>query len=62
VVYNTTTELLRVVIDSYEEPVTFRRQITVSAGDTIDFLVDMGQDGDWHFDSTGIQFTVSRVQ
>jgi hypothetical protein len=62
VVYNTTTELLRVVIDSYESPVTFRRQMAVSAGDTIDFLVDMGQDGDWHCDSTGIQFTVSRVQ
>jgi hypothetical protein len=57
VIYNTNKEILKVVVDSYESPVEFGREMTLSSGDTIDFAVN-GRDGKWNFDSTGIQFYV----
>ncbi len=57
VIYNSNKELLKVAIDSYESPVDFYRQLTVSSGDTIDFAMN-GLDGNWSFCSTGIQFGV----
>jgi len=60
VIYNSHKQLLKVVIDSYESPVEFRHELTVSAGDTIDFAVDMGQDDNYYCDSTGIQFKVQQ--
>ena len=62
VIYNTNRLLLTVAVDSYATPFTFSRQLTLSAGDTIDFAIDMGSNRDWHFDSTGIQFKVIQVQ
>ncbi len=31
----------------------------LNVGDTVDFIVGVGKEGDWHFDGTGIQFRVS---
>jgi hypothetical protein len=52
--------LFTATIDSYESPVFFQDVLTVSAGDTVDFAVDFGQDGNDTGDSTGIQFKVTQ--
>ena len=42
-------------------PVFFHRTLTVSAGDTIDFVVNFGQNGSYFNDSTGIQFKLTQM-
>jgi hypothetical protein len=62
-VLNSNRILLRATIDSYKSPVFFQNVLRVSAaGDTVDFAVDFGQDGNYFNDSTGIQFKVTNVR
>jgi hypothetical protein len=61
-VLNSNRILVRATIDSYRSPVFFQHVLTVSAGDTVDFAVDFGQDGNYFNDSTGIQFKVTNVR
>jgi len=62
VVLNSNNYLFSATIDSYKTPLPFHKVLTVSAGDTLDFAVDFGQDGSYLGDSTGIQFKVTQVQ
>ena len=43
-------------------PVFFHQTLTVSAGDTVDFVVNFGQNGNYFNDSTGIQFKLTQMQ
>jgi hypothetical protein len=61
-VLNSNRILFRATIDSYHSPFLFQNVLPVSAGDTVDFAVDFGQDGNWTGDSTGIQFKVTSVR
>ena len=61
-VLNSNRILFSATIDSYKSPVLFHHVLTVSAGDTVDFAVDFGQDGNYFNDSTGIQFKVTNVR
>ena len=61
-VLNSHRILFTATIDSYKSPVFFQHVLTVSAGDTVDFAVDFGQDGNYIGDSTGIQFKVTNVR
>jgi len=61
VIYNTNRILFTVAIDSYELPFSFRQRLPVSIGDTLDFTVDMGKDGGWNFDSTGVEIKIGQV-
>ena len=62
VVLNSNNYLFSATIDSYKSPLSFHHVLTVSAGDTLDFAVDFGQNGDYLGDSTGIQFKVTQVK
>ena len=62
IIYNSKKQLAWLAISSYEVPTIFRHQLTLSAGDTIDFAVDMGSDHDWHFNSTGVAVKVAQVK
>ena len=61
-VLNSNRILFSATIDSYRSPLLFHHVLTVSAGDTVDFAVDFGQDGNYFNDSTGIQFKVTKVR
>src|SRR5437588_2675412 len=61
-VVNSNRILLSAPIDSYRSPVLFHHVLTVSAGYTVDFAVDFGQDGNYFGDSTGIEFKVTKVK
>jgi hypothetical protein len=59
-VLNTNQRLLSAPVDSCDLPLTFEDyQLTVQAGDTLDFVVDWGPDGSPIGDGTGIQFKVT---
>jgi hypothetical protein len=58
-VHNSSDILFSTQINVYRLPVTFHHVLTVSAGDTLDFAVDFGQNGNYFGDSTGIQFMVT---
>jgi hypothetical protein len=58
-VLNSNRILFRTRIDSYDSPVLFQDVLRVSAGNTVDFAVDFGEDGNFGYDSTGIQFKVT---
>src|SRR5882724_3706498 len=60
-VLNSNRILYSATIDSYRLPLLFHDVLTVSAGDTVDFAVDFGQDGNYFSDSTGIQFKVTKA-
>ena len=60
-VLNSNRILFSTMIDSYKSLVLFHHGLTVSAGDTVDFAVDSGEDGNYIGDSTGIQFKVTNV-
>jgi hypothetical protein len=62
VVFNSNRFLFSATIYSYKSPLSFHHVLTVSAGDTLDFAVDFGQDGSYLGDSTGIQFKLTQVQ
>ena len=61
-VRNSRKILFSATIDSYRSPLLFHHVLTVSAGYTVDFAVDFGQDGNYFNDSTGIQFEVTKVK
>ena len=62
VVLNSEKLVFNPTIDSYKSPLFFHHVLTMSAGDTLDFAVDVGQDGTYFNDSTGIQFKVTQMQ
>ena len=62
VIYNSTTTLLDVAINSYENPFQYRNTRNLTAGDTMDFAVDMGKDKNYSYDSTGLEITVTQIQ
>lgn len=54
--------LLAAPITSYELPVSFNSEVfKLSAGDTVDFMVDWGADGNYNGDSTGVQAKISKL-
>ena len=61
-VLNSNRILFSATIDSYRSPILFHHVLAVSAGDTVDFAVDFGEDGNYIGDSTGIQFKVTNVR
>ena len=61
-VLNSNNTLFSANINGYKAPVSFHHVLTMSAGDTLDFAVDFGQNGNYYGDSTGIQFKVTQVE
>ena len=61
-IYNTTKELFSANIDSYATPTTFHRAITVSSGDTLDFALGFGTNGNFYCDSSGVQFKLTQIK
>ncbi len=59
VLLNSKRSFLKAPINSYQWPLSFHpRAWRLSAGDTVDFIVDEGKDGDWHYDSTGVEVKI----
>jgi hypothetical protein len=54
--------LFSTAVDSYGVPFRFHHILTVSAGDTLDFAVDFGDNHSYYSDSTGIQFKLTQMQ
>jgi hypothetical protein len=61
VLVNSSKSLLAGPITSYKWPLTFNLTVKVSAGDTVDFAVGFGKNGNWYGDSTGVRFAVTRL-
>lgn len=61
-ILNSERHLFGTTVTNFMSPVSFHRTLTVSAGDTIDFVVDFGNNGSYFNDSTGIQFKVTQTQ
>jgi hypothetical protein len=62
VLHNSSRSLLRGPINSYRQPLAFGGiLLRVAAGDTIDFAVGFGSDGNYNADSTGIRFVITRL-
>jgi len=62
VLVNSKTSLLSGPITSYKWPLTFKLIVKVSAGDTVDFAVGVGKDGDLNCDSTGVRFVLLHLE
>jgi hypothetical protein len=59
VLRNSKRLFLKAPINSYQWPLLLHPYgWTLSAGDTVDFIVDKGKDGDWHYDSTEVEVKV----
>ena len=61
-ILNSERHLFTATVTNRNPPVFFHRTLTVSAGDTIDFIVEFGRDGNYFNDSTGIQFKLTQMQ
>jgi hypothetical protein len=62
VLLNSKRSLLKAPINSYKWPLSFEpRALGLSAGDTLDFIVDWGKDADYNNDSTGAEVKVSKL-
>jgi hypothetical protein len=62
VLHNSSRSLLRGPINSYRQPLAFSGiLLRVAAGDTVDFAVGFGSNGNYYYDSTGIRFVVTRL-
>ena len=62
VLHNSSHSLLRGPINSYRQPLAFSGiLLRVAAGDTIDFAVGFGSNGNYNGDSTGIRFVITRL-
>jgi hypothetical protein len=61
VIRNSTQELFRTAVNNCDVPLSFQYQISFSAGDTLDFVVDWGRNGNPYGDGTGIQFKVTKI-
>ncbi len=60
VLVNSKKTLLNGRITSYKCPLTFNLIVKVSAGDTVDFAVDWGNNAPY-YDSTGVRFALTRL-
>jgi hypothetical protein len=59
VLLNSKRSILKAPITSYQWPLAFDpKAFRLSAGDTIDFIVDFGKDGGWGDDSTGVEVKI----
>jgi len=58
VLVNSTKSLLSGPITSYQWPLRFKLNLKVSAGDTVDFAVGFGKNGNFTCDSTGVRFAL----
>jgi hypothetical protein len=61
VMRNSNQELFRTAVNSCDSPLSFKYRVPFSAGDTLDFVVDWGQDANPYGDGTGIQFKVTKI-
>jgi hypothetical protein len=61
VLLNSKRSLLKAPITSYQLPLSFPRALLLSAGDTLDFIVDWGKDGNYNSDSTGAEVKISKL-
>ncbi len=62
VVLNSKRSLLKAPITSYQWPLSFEpRALWLSAGDTLDFIVDWGKNGNYNADSTGAEVKISKL-
>ena len=62
VLINSTTTVLSGPIHSYAWPLTFTQRGSVTAGDTVDFIVDWGKDADFNYDATGLKVKIWSLQ
>jgi hypothetical protein len=62
VILNSERRVFSAPINDRNPPIVFHHTLTVSAGDTIDFAVDFGQNGTYYNDSTGIEFKLTQMQ
>jgi hypothetical protein len=58
VVVNSKRSLFSGEVSSYGAPLPFRATIALHAGDTVDFAVGFGSDGNYNSDSTGIRCVI----
>ena len=61
VLVNSKRSLLSGPITSYKWPLIVNLTVSVSAGDTVDFAVGFGKNGNFTCDSTGVRFAVTRL-
>jgi hypothetical protein len=61
VLVNSTKSLLSGPITSYRLPLTFSMKVFLSSGDTVDFAVGFGYNGNHFGDSTGVRFAVKHL-
>jgi hypothetical protein len=61
VLVNSTKAMISGPITSYRLPLKFQLKLRLSSGDTVDFVVGYGKDGDYGGDATGVQFKVTRL-
>ena len=62
VLLNSKRSLLKAPITSYQWPLSFDpKALWLSAGDTLDFIVDWGKDGNMGYDSTGAEVKISKL-
>jgi hypothetical protein len=61
-ILNSEQHLFGATVSNRNPPVFFHRTLTLVAGDTVDFLVNFGQNRTYFNDSTGIQFKVTQMQ
>ena len=61
VLVNSKNSLLSGPITSYGWPLSFKLKGKVVAGDTVDFLVGFGKEGNNGSDSTGVRFSLTRM-
>ena len=62
VLLNSKKSLLSGPITSYAWPLTFTQKGSMTAGDTVDFIVDWGKDADFGYDSTGLEVKIWKLQ
>jgi hypothetical protein len=55
VLVNSTVSLFQGEISSFNQPLSFKEAVALRAGDTVDFAVGFGSDGNYDNDSTGIR-------
>jgi hypothetical protein len=55
VLVNSTVSLFQGEISSFDQPLPFQETVALRAGDTVDFAVGFGSDGNYLNDSTGIR-------
>jgi hypothetical protein len=62
VILNSERRVFSAAISDRNPPIFFHHTLTVSAGDTVDFVVNFGHNGSYFNDSTGIQFKLTQMQ